>query len=67
MPNFKIVPLESDFQIVPLTEIAGTLVTHCHDHGDDLTYPTWNGAEAMISRMDTAVENRQGRPWQVFR
>ena len=67
MPNFKIIPTETDFQIIPLTAIAGSLIKHCHNHGMDMLYPTQAGAESAIARMDRAIENRNGKPWQAFK
>ena len=65
--HFQIIPTGSDYRLEPLTDMACSLTGHCRRHGDNLTYPTPGAAEEARCRMNTAIANRDGRPWSLHK
>jgi len=57
---------DNQHKLFPLTEMGRSLAKHCHAHGDDLVFPTYQGARERAMEMDRAIENRNGRPWITF-
>lgn len=65
--NFKIVPSEDDYMLMPITDMGRSLADHCQYHGKDLIYPTLAGAKERQMMYDQAIEIRGGRPWARFK